>query len=217
MELHQAIHRRRMVRSFDGQPVDQGLLRTMVDDSLRSPTAGNTGGTAWLVLVGPEETGPYWEHATTGEWRATSRRWPGLSRAPVVALSLAAPQAYLTRYGEPDKAKSGLADQGRWPVPYWFGDAAFATMTLLLSAVSAGLGACFLGNFRGEQPLLSALSVPDRWRLFGAVLLGHADGEDHRSPSLEREGPARAARLHWGRWGHQGKPEKLPRSPRSPN
>ena len=38
-----------------------------------------------------------------------------------------------------------------WVVPYWYVDAAFATMTLLLGATEAGIGAAFLGNFRGED------------------------------------------------------------------
>jgi nitroreductase len=85
-------------------------------------------------------------------------------------------------------------------VPYWFGDAAFATMALLLRATEAGLGACFLGSFRGEEALLGALGVPPDWRLFGTVLLGYPDGADHRSPSLSRPGPSAATRVHRGRW-----------------
>jgi len=152
------------------------------------------------VLTGPDRTATYWEHTTTDDWRARSTRWPGLSRAPVVILSLASPSAYLARYAEADKAGSGLDDaEAAWPVPYWFGDAAFATMTLLLGAADARLGACFLGNFRGEVPLLDALGIPDTWRLFGTVLLGHPDGNDHRSPSLDRRSAIRT-RVHRDRW-----------------
>jgi len=207
MELTEAVRRRRMVRSFATTPLEPSVVDGLVADALRAPTAGNTGGTSWLVLQGPEETATYWEHATTAGWRATSSRSAGLSRAPVVALSLASPRAYVERYGEGDKAASGLgpAEAGgggepAWPVPYWFGDAAFATMTLLLGAVDRGLGACFLGNFRGETALLGALGVPGGWRLFGAVLLGHPGGSDHRSASLDRPAGNGGSRLHRGRW-----------------
>jgi len=94
----------------------------------------------------------------------------------------------------------GGGGAGAWAVPYWFGDAAFAVMTTLLAATDAGLGACFLGNFRGEEALLGALSVPPTWRLFGAVLLGYPDGADHRSASLDRKGPPIETRLHRGGW-----------------
>lgn len=222
MEFREAVSRRRMVRSFDGRPVPDELVTSLLRGALRSPTAGNARGVAWILLRGGQETARYWELTTTPDWRASSRRWPGLSRAPVVALSLASPAAYLARYTEPDKWRAGLGfvggasrtggDTGRapdhreagsgedaWPVPYWFGDAAFSTMALLLGAVDAGLGACFLGAFRGEAELLGALEVPASWRLFGSVLLGYPDGLDHRSASLDR--PPVTERLHRGRWG----------------
>lgn len=206
MELTEALRRRRMVRSFADRPVDADVVDELIVATLRAPTAGNSGGTAWLVLRG-SETGTYWAHTTTEAWRGRSRRWPGLSRAAVVALSLASPALYVARYGEPDKRasrlgppESGGGGAPAWPVPYWFTDAAFATMVLLLRATEAGLASCFLGNFRGEDDLLSALGVPDGWRLFGAVLLGHPDGDDHPSPSLARPRPSATERIHHGRW-----------------
>jgi nitroreductase len=205
MELTEAIRRRHMVRSFSDRSVDPALLDELVADALRAPSAGNARGTAWLLLEGSERTAVYWAHTTTEEWRQRSRRWEGLSRAPVAALSLASPAEYVARYGEDDKAASGLGPgpaqgEAAWPVPYWFGDAAFATMALLLRATEAGLGACFLGSFRGEEAVLSALGVPLDWRLFGTVLLGYPDGADHRSPSLSRPGASAVTRVHRGRW-----------------
>ncbi len=206
MELHEVIGRRHMTRSFTARAPDGSLVGRLLTDALGSPTAGNAGGTAWLVLEGPAETAAYWEATTTKEWRASSARWAGLSRAPVIALSVTSPAIYVDRYGEDDKVSSGLGPPaggggaGAWAVPYWFGDAAFAVMTTLLAATDAGLGACFLGNFRGEEALLGALSVPPTWRLFGAVLLGYPDGADHRSASLDRKGPPIETRLHRGGW-----------------
>jgi hypothetical protein len=206
MDRHGVQGHRRMVRSFVERPVEPRVVDELMARTLGAPTAGNTGGTAWVVLSGPAETAGYWARTTTDGWRSTSRRWPGLSRAPVVALSLTSPRAYVERYGEPDKRGSGLgpATSGggggsAWPVPYWFGDAAFATMALLEAAADAGLGACFLGNFRGETALMAHLAVPAGWRLFGSVLIGHPDGGDHRSASLDRT-PLVGPRLHYGRW-----------------
>jgi nitroreductase len=198
-----------MVRSFSERPVAAGVLDQLLRDALRAPTAGNTAGTAWVVLRGPAETSRYWDAATTNAWRTSSRRWPGLSRAPVVAVAVASPAAYLARYSEQDKAAAasdlglGRAEDA-WPVPYWFADAAFGVMTLLLGATSEGLGACFLGNFRSERAVLDALGVPEGWRLFGAVLLGYPDGNDLRSASLDRPRPGVAERLHHGGWSDAG-------------
>jgi nitroreductase len=206
VELTQAIRSRRMVRSFTAEPLDPVLVEGLVADALRAPTAGNTRGVAWLVLEGAQ-TALYWERTTTPDWRRRSPRFAGLSRAPVIALALCSPNAYVTRYGETDKLGSGLGPvelgeggEAAWPVPYWFGDAAFSTMLLLLGAHGAGIGAAFLGSFRGEEDLLGALEVPADWRLFGAVLLGHPDGRDTPSRSLKRWPAPGAGRLHWGRW-----------------
>jgi nitroreductase len=207
VELNDAIRSRRMVRSFLADPVAAHLVDRLLDDALRAPTAGNTRGVAWVALQGTDQTAPYWEATTTREWRQRSRRWAGLSRAPVVALALASPGRYVQRYGSPDKRASGLGPrvsggggEAAWPVPYWFGDAAFSTMSLLLGAVDAGLGACFLGNFRGEDAVLDLLGVPSGWRLFGSVLIGHPAADDPRSASLDRPHPPRASGVHRGRW-----------------
>src|ERR1700679_2382819 len=199
MEFHEVIRRRAMVRSFSAEPIDEAVVVETIGAARRAPRAGNRGVTAWVILQGHAETGRYWDATTDAAWRAASPRWEGLRRAPVVALAYSSAEAYMDRYGEPDKVASGLgAGEEAWPVPYWTGDAAFGVMTVLLGAVDAGLGACLLGNFRGEETLGAALRVPAGWRLFGAVLLGRPDGADHRSASLDRSGTVSSDRLHFG-------------------
>lgn len=212
MELHEAIRRRSMVRSFSSRPVDRAEVDRILLAALRAPSAGNTQGTSWVVLEGPDQTAVYFDATTDETWRTRHREWAdGLTRAPMVLLAYTSPAAYVARYAEADKAGGGLGDGGlgdgglgngaaAWPVPYWIGDAAFGVMTVLLGAVDAGLGACILGTFRGEAELGDRLGVPAGWRLFCAVLLGHPDGRDHRSASLDRAGPTIAERIHRGRW-----------------
>jgi nitroreductase len=219
MDLQEAIRRRAMVRSFATDPVDPVVLRKIMQAALRAPSAGNTAGTSWVILEGPAETSLYWQATTDEVWRSTSARSPGLRRAPVILLAYASASAYVARYAEADKAESGRGaasradsarlevpgpalglDAAEWPVPYWLGDAAFGVMTVLLCAVEAGLGACVLGNFRGEIALADALGVPPAWSLFCAVLLGHADGQDHPSRSLDRPRPENEDRIHRGSW-----------------
>jgi nitroreductase len=231
MELTDAVRRRRMVRSYSGRPVPRSVLEGLLDNALRSPSAGNTGGWDAVVLQGPSETAVFWQATTTPEWRARSRRWAGLEPAPAAVVLFAHPRAYVERYAEPDKESSGLGRTGApadgsggdvagaapadgsggdvagaapaatpWPVPYWFVDTAFAALTLLLGAVDAGLGACFLGNFRGEAELRAALGVPGDRRYVGTVLVGEPAGEDPPSASLAR-GRRRADEVvHWRRW-----------------
>ncbi len=205
MELAEAIRRRRMIRSFAAQPIDRAVVDRLLEAALRAPSAGNTRGVAWLVLEG-EETETYWALSTDESWRSGRGRYQHLARAPVVALSLCSPAEYIERYGEPDKAGSGLGrgesddPESAWPVPYWWGDAGMSTMLLLLGATAEGLSAAFLGVFRGETELLAALGVPEGWRMFGAVLLGHPDGADRPSRSLRRRPGPGAGAVHRSRW-----------------
>lgn len=201
MELAEAVRHRRMVRRFSGDPVPLPTLAALVEAACRAPAAGNTDGWAAVVLSGPAQTAVFWSATTDEAWRAHSRRWPGLSRAAAVVVLVCRPDAYVARYAEDDKAGSGLgASAEAWPVPYWFVDVGMAAMALLLAVTDAGLGACFLGNFRGEAALLDALGVPAGWRYAGAVALGPVGGDDPPSRSARR-GRRRPERVvHWGRW-----------------
>ncbi len=117
----------------------------------------------------------------------------------MVILPYADPEAYAARYREPDKG----ADDGRgmeWPVPYWLVDTAFATMALLLGATDLGLGAAFLGNFRGEEDLATVLGVPSHLCWLGAVLLGQARRPDPPSSSAGRARRTLEISVHRGRW-----------------
>jgi len=192
-----------MNRSFSTASVNPKTMLRILDDALRSPTAGNSQGVFFLALSDPADRATYWETSTDEAWRSTSPRYAGFSRAPLIVLSLCDPASYTTRYAEADKAASGLGEAPEvWPVPYWFGDAGMATMALLLGAENQGLSAAFLGTFRNERAVLDAFHVPEGIRLFGTILLGHSDGEAHRSKSLDRT-MLRGSRIHLGRYGQQ--------------
>jgi len=182
-----------MVRSFDGRPVDQDQLDELCVSALWSPTAGNSAGVR-LHTVGAALVSDYLTVATDAAWRASSRRYAGLSRAGAVVLVTSRPQDYLERYAQPDKATSGLAAPDAWPVPYWHADAAMATMALLLLIEEAGLQATLWGNFRYEADVLRWAGITDE-RLFATVLVGHGDGNDEPSASLGRVVPSRRTRV----------------------
>ncbi len=199
VQLAEALRRRRMCRSFDGEAVPAPLLEEVLAAAQRAPSAGFTQGSEFVVLEGAEQTDRFWEHASDPAWRARPT-WPGLLRAPVVILPLAHKQAYLDRYREPDKESLGKQHEADWAVPYWLVDAAFATMLMLLAAVDAGLGAAFIGLQRDEAALLAALAVPEGFQPIGAVLIGWPDGKDRPSPSLARGRRPAEKLVHRGSW-----------------
>ncbi len=200
MEVTEALRRRRMSRNFSDRPLASGVVDQLLEGALRAPSAGNTQGRDFVVLEGPEQTALYWGATTDPAWRARSSRFEGLARAPVVILPYADPEAYAARYREPDKAGGDGPDLA-WPVPYWLVDTAFATMALLLGATDLGLGAAFLGNFRGEEDLATVLGIPSHHRWLGAVLLGEPRQPDRPSSSAGRPRRTLAASVHRGGWG----------------
>lgn len=187
-----------MTRSFRTDPLPDGLLEELVDLAARAPSAGKTQGWHLVVLEGAD-TARFWDVTLPPE-RRPSFRWQRLLDAPAILLPLADPQAYVDRYAEPDKARSGLGRSAdAWPAPYWTIDASMAVMTLLLAAEDAGLGALFFGVFDGEAALREQLSLPDRLDLLGAVALGYpADDPDAtgtgRSASRPRRSPGEIIR-----------------------
>jgi nitroreductase len=197
VDFQEVVRRRKMVRSFSSDPIPPDILDRIMAHAVRAPSAGFSQGWAFVVLVGPEETGPFWDAACDAEWRADPSR-PGLLRAPVVIVPLTDEPAYRARYAEPDKAALGIAHTD-WPVPYWLVDTSFATMLILLSAVDAGLGALFTGLNHHDDEVMAALGVPPAYRPIGAVVLGWPDGQDRPSPSLLR-GHRLDGVVHRGRW-----------------
>ncbi|HYZ98807.1 MAG TPA: nitroreductase family protein [Acidimicrobiales bacterium] len=198
MELGDAIRRRRMVRAFDGRPVDPALVDRLIDDARRAPSAGNTQPWAFVVLEG-DQTAALWDVTLPAERRGAFRR-PGLLDAPVVVLPLVSPDAYLERYREPDKQSAGLGTgPDAWPVPYWWVDGGMAVQTLLLAATDAGLGALFFGLFEHERAVLDRLGVPAGWRALGAVALGWP-APDEPGRSAGRSRPPLGDVVHRGGW-----------------
>ncbi len=191
-----------MTRSFDGRPVSAAVLEHLVSLAARAPSAGKTQGWHLVVLEGPD-TAVFWD-ATLPQDRREQFRWQGLLRAPVIALPLADPQAYVQRYAEPDKARSVLGESlEAWPVPYWTIDAAMSVNTMLLAAEDAGLGALFFAVFSGERELRTALGIPDELQLLGALALGWPDlARAMRGDGRSAGRPRRSAEaiIHRGGW-----------------
>ena len=193
MSFADVVRRRRMTRAFRPDPLPPGLLDDLVDLAARAPSAGKTQGWHLVVLEG-EATSRFWDVTLPAE-RRPAFRWQRLLDAPVIAVVLADPQAYVDRYAEPDKAATGLGiGTDCWPTPYWTVDAAMATMTLLLAAEDAGLGALFFGVFLGEHELRTALSIPDRLELIGALAIGYRAASDDE-PGRSADRPRRGANL----------------------
>ncbi len=188
-----------MVRSFTDEPVSPDVVDRICELAVRVPTAGNTQGLDLVVLEGAE-TARYWEASLSPERRA-GFPWPGLLDAPVLLIPVSDPDAYVARYAESDKARTGLgAGQQAWSVPYWYVDSAFSAMVALLAAVDEGLGAVFFGQFEHESAIKQALGIPDGRRPVGTIAIGHAADEQRTSRSAQRPRRPIDEIVHRGGW-----------------
>ena len=118
MELTEAVRRRRMTRNFSGRPLDPGVVDQLLEGALRAPSAGNTQGRDFVVLEGPDRPRATGRPPPTRPGGPRSRRFEGLSRAPVVDPGLRRPRGLR---GPVPGAGQGRPD-GRdreWVVPYW--------------------------------------------------------------------------------------------------
>lgn len=210
MEFSEVVRRRRMVRRYDGRPVDPAVVDRMLEHAVRAPSAGFSQGWAFLVLDTAADVARFWEVTTpadapsaTEAQQAPPGRWlAGMRTAPVVVVPLSCRDAYLARYAEPDKAASGRggdADE-RWPIPYWHVDTGMASLLILQTAVDEGLGACFFGiPPERVTAFRDAFGVPGDHTPVGAITVGHPAPGGSRGSAIRRE--RRTDVVHRGRWG----------------
>ena len=188
-----------MTRAFKPDAVDPALVDRFIDAARRAPAAGNTAAAEFLVLEGAD-VDLYWDVTLPDERRA-GFPWPELLSAPVLVLPFVEPDAYVRRYAEPDKSRTGLgASQTAWVTPYWWVDGGMAVMTILLAAEEAGLGALFFGVFEHENTVKARFGVPDGRRAVGTIALGHAAPQQRPSSSSERSRAPLEQVVHRSHW-----------------
>jgi nitroreductase len=109
MEFQEVVRRRRMVRTFAGEPVPQASVDRILGNAVRGPSAGFSQGQAFLVLTEAADRARFW--AVAGAAVA-----PSASSAPLVIVPMSGKRVYLDRYAQPDKGWTDRdeAHQGRW-------------------------------------------------------------------------------------------------------
>jgi nitroreductase len=187
-----------MVRAFRSQLVDDNVIAECVDLAMRAPSAGKSQGWNLLLLTG-SETSRYWNITLPPEKREAFA-FPDLLHAPCLALSIADPRAYLDRYSEDDKKKTGLGDSTQaWVAPYWTIDASFSTMTFLLALHDRGLGALFFAHSH-ESEIRHEFQIPDHVEILGALAFGYPLEEKRAGRSASRSRRGVSDIVHRSNW-----------------
>ena len=184
MEFSRLLKARRMHRHFLPEPLSDKTVAYIAEAALRAPSAGYTQGTRLLVLTEPPSLKRFWGAVATPEWLAAPSR-SGLDNAPCVIVPFQNRDAYVQRYGAPDKSYAGIGMPEDFPAPFWTIDAAFAAMLVQLAAIDSGLGCLFFGLPMGTAALRAAFGVPSQLDPIGAIAIGRPSS-GATSPSTQR-------------------------------
>ncbi|MGH9171898.1 MAG: nitroreductase family protein [Acidimicrobiales bacterium] len=193
MEFTEVLRRRRMVRHFTDEPVEADVVERILAAGLRAPSAGFSQGYALLLLESPEDRARFWATESEPDVPMTvelAETQAAMRRAQVLVPVLGSKDAYLDRYARPDKGWVDR-DEARWPVPYWYVDAGFMALLMLLAAVDEGVGAVFFGIPPSDIPAFRAeFGVPEDYTPIGCVAIGHEDPAVPRRDLRSRRRPA---------------------------
>ena len=135
MEFSEVVRRRRIVRHFDGEPIDRAVLERIAAAAQRAPSAGFSQGQAVVIVTDPERRRRLAQLA--GEAFYTGRGFdPWISEAPALFVPCVSAKVYVDRYNEPDKRDPAAppGTEADWRVPYWWMDVGCTVMLILLAA-----------------------------------------------------------------------------------
>jgi len=186
-----------MVRRYDtSRPVPPEVVDRIVRNGLRAPSAGFAQGWGFLVLDNPADIARFRDVVRSeldpDGWFAAQ------VEAPMLIIPHSNKDAYLDRYAMPDKGFTDRSDAW-WPAPYWDIDTGMASLLMLLTAVDAGLGACFFGIAVERIPAYrEAFGVPAKFTPIGGISVGYST-DPPRNFSRGRKPMSQT--VYQGRWG----------------
>lgn len=156
MDVLEAIHTRRSVRSFTAEPVPEALLEQVLQAGAASASGGNVQPWAFVLVRSPRRLAGL---------RALA---PGIIGRPaaVVAICLACPEQ--VRGDEERAARLGGAASSAMARL----DIGLATQNILLAAHGLGLGACPIGSFHA-QGVATFLDLPAGVQPILLIALGY--------------------------------------------
>jgi nitroreductase len=146
MDVYETIQKRRSIRKYKKQPVENEKIQKILDAARLGPSAANIQ-PCHLILVSDPST---LRKAYGAEW---------FEQAPLVIVVCANEKTSWKR-------SDGLN--------YWVVDAAIAMQNIVLTATQLGLGTCWIGAF-DEGKLRKALNVPNDFKIVAMTPIGYPD------------------------------------------
>ena len=195
-ELFDVLRERRSVRRFRPEPVDRGLVLSLVEAASLAPSSHNRQDGEFAIACGPAVVARMAAIVRT-KWESLAARRGG---GGAVAEALAASVGHFDWFGEapaviavsvkrPESFLVALAGERARAVSGAFASAAMAAQNLMLAAHAHGLGSCCLtGALIAEEELKELLGVGTRRELVCLIALGYPA----ERPSMPPRKPAAA-------------------------
>ena len=166
----EAIFTRRSIRSFTSEPVSDEQITKLLMAAMAAPSAGNEQPWEFIVVR---------ERSAMEQITQIHQYSQMLKEAPVAIIVCADP------------------GRSKYPFDYWIQDCAAATQNILLAAVTAGLGTCWLGIYpqpERVEALRQIFGVPDSIVPFAVVAVGYSAKELRMSNRFDEK------RVHIEKW-----------------
>ena len=151
MDILDAVGNRRSVRSYKKQDLPHGTVETLLEAARQAPSAGNVQPWEFVVLSTPK-TKTDISYAAYGQ--------KSLQEASAVIVVCA------------DEKRAAEAYGARGKTLYCYQDTAAAIQNILLTAVSMGLGTCWIGAFK-EDEIRKVINAPSHMRPVALIPVGY--------------------------------------------
>lgn len=153
MDLLEAINHRRSIRRYKKQSLPEGAMQKLLDAARLAPSAGNV--QPWQFVVT--------EHPHTKK---------ELMKAAYGQKFLEEAAAVIVICVDEMRAEESYGQRGK--TLYCFQDTAAAIQNILLTAVSMGLGTCWIGAF-SEDAVKKVINAPNGIRVVALISVGSPD------------------------------------------
>ncbi len=194
-ELAEFIRSRRSVRRYTPEPVDDDILKDLVEFAVTAPSGSNRQAWRFITLNGREKV---WDLALRiGKFFAALNRVAGNPLLPWLAVPFAGRSLLRYRRDHMESVRWALEEAGAGRDLLFHGapalliiygpgggstpleDAQFASYHVALMAHSLGMGTCHIGyaveSINRSRPIRRHLGIPSGERVHAVMTVGHPD------------------------------------------
>ena len=155
MDIYELIKSRRTIRKFEQKAIEKDLLIKMTDAARVAPSGANLQPLKYVIVNSKEMTDKVFEYV----------RWAGYLAPDYNPKEDEKPTAYIAVYGDLSIKKQGFET-----------DMGAAVENLILTALSSGIGACWMGAIDYEK-ITELLDAGEDLKLLCVVALGYPKEE----------------------------------------